>query len=79
MARVPDQPVAAEIEHAVQGQAELDHAQIRGEVGRPLLEQVAQHVANFGGELRKLRRRHAVQIVGRLQAGRAADASSWCC
>ncbi len=34
VAGVPDQPVAAEVERGVQRQAKLDHAQVRGEVGR---------------------------------------------
>ena len=32
MAGVPDQPVVAKVERQMQGQAQLDDAQIRGEV-----------------------------------------------
>ena len=33
VARVPDQPVAAEVEDPMKGEAELDHAEVGGEVG----------------------------------------------
>ena len=68
MPRVPDQPIVAEIEHAVQGQAQFHHAEIRGEVGRPGAQQVAQHVADFVGQLLQLRQRHVAQRCGRLDA-----------
>ncbi len=35
MAGVPDQAVLSEVEGQVQGQAELDHAEVAGEVRRP--------------------------------------------
>ena len=55
VAGVPNQPVAAEIEHGVQGQAQLDDAQIRGEVRRAAADQVAQHLAHLAGQLLQLR------------------------
>ena len=61
MPGVPDQPIVAEVEHAVQGQAQFDDAQVRGEVGRPRAQQVAQHVADFGRQLLQLRRATCVR------------------
>ena len=48
MAGVPDQPVAAEVERRVQGQAELDDAQVRSKMGRAIGDDFAQRLAHFG-------------------------------
>ena len=63
VAGVPDQAVAAEIEGGVQGQGQLDHAQVRGEMGRPRAGQPAERLAHLGGQLRKLLVRKLFQIV----------------
>ena len=59
MAGVPDQAVLGEVEGQVQGQAELDHAEVAGEVGRPPAHDAYQLGSHLVGELIELRRRTA--------------------
>ena len=63
MPRVPDQPIAREIEDAVQCQAQFDDAQIRSEMGRPRAQQIAQHLANLFRQLIQFGDRHVVQLL----------------
>ena len=37
VARVPNEAIVSEVEGQVQGQAQLDHAEVAGEMGRPML------------------------------------------
>ena len=64
MAGVPDQPIAAEIERRVQRQAELDHAQVRSEMGRAIGDDIDRALAHFRRQLLQLRQRQALQIGG---------------
>ena len=66
MAGVPDQPVVAEVERLVQRQAELDDAQVRGEVGAAGRDEVAEHLAHLGGEPLELRQRELLEVVRRV-------------
>ena len=54
MAGVPDQAVAAEVEGQVQGEAQLDDAEVAGEVGRADAQDAHQLVAHFLGQLGEL-------------------------
>ena len=65
MAGVPDEPVAAEVEGQVQGQAQLDDAEVAGEVGRADAEHAHQFVAHLLGELLQLRVGQRVQVLWR--------------
>ncbi len=69
VAGVPDETVGAEVKDAVQSEAELDDAEVRCEVGRPFFQQVAQHIADFRGQLGELGIRHAVQVGSRFEFG----------
>ncbi len=69
MARVPDQPVAAEIEGGVQRQAQLDHAQIGREMSTSRRHQPAKRVAHLGRQLRELRLRQILQVGRRAYLG----------
>ena len=51
MARVPDEPIVAEIERGVEGDGQFHHAQVRGEMGRPRAGQPADGLADFPGQL----------------------------
>ncbi len=64
MAGVPDQAIAAEVEGGVQGQGELDHAQIGGEVGRPPRGKAAQGLADLAGQLHQFLLRKSLQVAG---------------
>ncbi len=66
MTRVPDQAVTAEVEGGVQGQAELDHSQVRREVGDAVGDYVAQHLAHLGRKLLQLGQREPLQVARRL-------------
>ena len=72
-----NQPIAAEIERGVQRQAKLDHAQVRGEMGRPAGDQVAQRLAHFRGKLLELGMRQTCQVTrrfdGAVEAGKCID------
>ena len=63
MAGVPDEAVAGEVEGQVQGQAELDHAEVRGEVSRADAEDADEFVAHFLGELGEFRFGELVEIL----------------
>ena len=63
VAGVPDQPVAAEVEHPVQRQAELHHSEIGGEMGRSRGGDLAQRPAHLGGQLLELLRRQPLQVA----------------
>ena len=65
VAGVPDQPVAAEIEGGVQGQRQLDDAQVGGEMGRARGRQAADGLAHFVGQ--------APVVDATALAGRAAN------
>ena len=54
VACVPDEAVAAEVERRVQRQAQFNHAQVRGKVGRAVRNQIAKDLAHFTGQLLKL-------------------------
>ena len=54
VAGVPDQAVAREVEGQVQGQAELDDAEVAGEVRRAAADDADQLGAHLGGELLEL-------------------------
>ncbi len=47
---VPDEAVAAEVEGQVQGEAQLDDAEVAGEVGRPYAQDAHQFVAHLLGQ-----------------------------
>ena len=54
VAGVPDQAVLGEVERQVQGQAELDDAEVAGEVRRAAADDADQLGAHLGGELLEL-------------------------
>ena len=58
VAGVPDQPVLGEVEDEVQRQAELDDAEVGGEVGGAQLEHRPQFDANFLGQSLELGQAH---------------------
>ena len=66
VAGVPDQAISGEIEHLMQGDAQLDHAEIAGEVGRPVGHHVAQGLANLARQLDRLFLGEVPQIARRL-------------
>ena len=66
MARVPDQAVAGKVERGMQGQSQLDHAQIRGKMGRSRGCQPAERLAHLAGQLRQLLLRESLQVGRRL-------------
>jgi hypothetical protein len=61
MPRVPDQPVMAKVENAVQRQAEFHNAQIRCEMGRTFADQIADYLSDLGSQLHKLDVGHLLQ------------------
>ena len=66
MSGVPDEAIAAEIEGQVQGQAQLDDAEVAGEVGGPNAQDAHQLVAHLLGELVQLRVGQLVQVGRRM-------------
>ena len=66
MAGIPDQPIVPEIERLVQREAQLDHAQVRREVGAAATHEVAQHLAHLARQPLELRQRQPVQIARRM-------------
>jgi len=62
---VPDEPVLAEIEGQVQGQAQLDDAEVAGEVGRADAQDAHQLVAHLLGEVVQLFVSELTQVRGR--------------
>ncbi len=74
VAGIPDQAVAAEIEGGVQGQGQLDHAQVRGEMGRPSGRQAANGLANLARQLHQLLLRQPLQVAGGADRGKQAQA-----
>jgi hypothetical protein len=68
MSGVPNEPVVAEVEGLMQGEAQLDDAQVRREVGAAASDEVAQHLAHLAGKLLKLNERELLEI-GRLADG----------
>src|SRR5262249_18850301 len=66
VAGVPDEAVAGEVKRQVQGQAQLDDAQVAGEVGRADAEDPDQLVPHLLGELGELVVAEFMQIRGRL-------------
>ena len=65
MAGVPDEAVLGEVERQVQGQAQLDDAEVAGEVGRADAEDADQLVAHLLGELREFLVGELLQVRGR--------------
>src|SRR5438128_126023 len=66
MAGVPDEAVAREVEGQVQRQAQLDDAEIAGEVGRANAKHAQQLLAHLLGELEQLGVAQAGQVRGRV-------------
>src|SRR5439155_23941842 len=62
MARVPDEAVAAEVEGQVQGEAQLDDAEIAGEVSRTDAENAHPLIAQLLSELHQLLIREPLQV-----------------
>jgi hypothetical protein len=54
MPDVPDQQIARRVEEIVQGDGQLDGAEVRGEVATGLRDRADDLVAQFVGELRQL-------------------------
>ena len=69
MARVPDQPVLREVEHLMQGDAQLDHAEVAGEVRRAVADDLAQRIADFLGQLDQLGIAHRLEFRRRCDQG----------
>ena len=69
VAGVPDQAVGPEVERQVQGQAELDDAEVAGEVRGSMVDDADQLVAHLGGEV------FEVLLGERLQVARRLDPS----
>jgi len=63
---VPDEVVAREVERAVQGQRQLDHAEVRGQVAAGLGDGLGDERADLAGQADQFRRRHAAQVAGRV-------------
>ena len=64
MTGIPDETVAAEVENAVQGQAQLDDAEVRGEVGGPGGGHLGERAAHLPGELFQLLDRQPGEVAG---------------
>ena len=61
----------------MQRQAQLDDAQVRGEVGRAVADQVAEHLAHLDGQLRSaLRQRQPLQVARRFDLGEQGCSST---
>ena len=71
VAGVPDQAVLGEVEGQVQRQAELDDAEVAGEVGRAAADDADQLGAHLRGELLELGVRQALQVGRRFDPIRA--------
>ena len=68
MTRVPDQAVAAEVEDAMQGEAEFHHAEVRGEVGGPGRGNFAERPPHLRGKLLQFVHREPLQVARRKDA-----------
>ena len=68
VADVPDQTVFRRVEDGMQGDGQLDRAEIGRQVAARLLDGFDQEGAQFGGQLRQLLALQATQV------GRAVDA-----
>ena len=66
---VPDQAVLGEVVGQVEGQAELDHAKIAGEVRGAESDDADQLFAHLAGELAELPVRESLQVGRRLDPG----------
>ena len=66
VAHVEEQLVFGGVEDRVQGQGQLDHAQVRAQVAAGLGERLNQEFANLLRQLRHLRKVQALQIGGRV-------------
>ncbi len=66
MPGVPDQPIVQEVERLMQGQAELDHAKVRCEMGAAGRDEIAKHFAHLGREPLELWQRELLKISRRL-------------
>ena len=62
MADVPDQPVARGVEHIMQRDRELDHAQARAEMAAGDRDRVDGFLAQFVGQLGKVFFRKTPQV-----------------
>ena len=65
---VPDQAVAAEIERRVQGERQLDYAQVRGEMGRARRRQSAEGLAHLDGQLFEFLVREPLEVFRRVDS-----------
>jgi hypothetical protein len=68
VANIPDHAVALEIEDLVQGDGELDHAEIATEVSAGLLNSVEQEHAHLLAQSCQLFDAEAIEITGRANA-----------
>ena len=75
VADVPDQPVARRVEHVMQGDGQLDHAEAGAQVAARHRDGVDGLLAQLVGDLAQVGLRHAPQILGRLDRYRAG--ASW--
>jgi len=64
MAGVPDEAVSQEVEGGVQGERQLDHAQVRGEVGASSAQQPAEGLAHLAGQPLQLGKRERREVFG---------------
>ena len=69
VAGVPDQAVLGEVERQVQGQAELDDAEVAGEVRRAAADDADELVAHLPGELLEVRLGERLEVGGRPDPG----------
>src|SRR5262249_26245706 len=65
---VPDEPVFGRVEHAVQGERELDHPKIGGEVTSGLGDRLDDGLSAVLGELSELPRTQALEVTRTLDA-----------
>ena len=80
VADVPDDAVVRRVEDVVQGDRQLDGAEVRRQVAAGLRHALHHELAQLGGELLQLGARQAPHVGGRGDASRAACGSwsRWC-
>jgi hypothetical protein len=67
MARIPDQTIVPKVESRVQGDTELDHAQVRREVRAAFRDQIAEGIADLSGQLVQFTSFHLLEVGGRIK------------
>jgi len=67
MADVPDQPIARRVEHVMQGDRQLDHAETGAEMAAGHRDSIDRLLPQLVGDLTQLLRFKASKVFGRLE------------